>query len=216
MNNDQYAAYVEHPRYGRGPIYTGIDPDPNDPDVYLHPGIGICSDAAKAFISTLRSTLGLRQQSSSAIPGTAIVADTSKQISRPVSITHYYDRDCVCRKCGRPFIFFALEQKYWYEELRFPPEANCVCCTDCRMADRNIVRQRKRYENLCHTDNPTTAEMLEMANCCLTLIEEGLFSNRQTEHVRAIINHIPPDQQVSKNFEELVRRLHTIENQLSN
>jgi hypothetical protein len=173
MSDDKYAAYVEHPRYGKGPIYTGIDPDPNDPNVYLHPGTGVYSDVVEAYLANLTNELGLPPLSFGkqvAILGTAVVADVSKQVSRPVRVTHYYDRDCVCRKCGRPFIFFALEQKHWYEELRFPPEADCVCCADCRKANRSIARQRKRYEELCHADHQTIAEMLEMANCCLTLI----------------------------------------------
>ena len=41
-------------------------------------------------------------------------------------MTHYFDAKRVCRKCERPFLFFAEEQKYWYEDLRFPLEADCL------------------------------------------------------------------------------------------
>jgi hypothetical protein len=50
---------------------------------------------------------------------TAVAADVSRQIFTTMPVTHYFDVKRVCRGCQRPFLFFADEQKHWYEELGF-------------------------------------------------------------------------------------------------
>lgn len=183
MSNKKYINYVEHPRYGKFPQYTGLDPD--------------------CRISRLHG--------GNIIPKTAIEADVSKQVDATVPISYYFDMDQVCRKCSRPFIFFAEEQKYWYEELGFYLWSVAVCCPSCRKELRVIRRLQKKYEQLIHVANPSVDELFEMANVCLTLVEEGVFHARQTEHVRAIINRIPAEQHAGEQYEELVTRLHNIE-----
>jgi hypothetical protein len=214
MEDDKYSEYVEHPRFGKGPIYTGFDPDPNNAEIHLR---CIPSDLLRSRIKRIFGQAPpLRKSDFGAIAGTAVEADLSKQTPAVIPLTHYYDEDRTCQKCGRHFIFFALEQKYWYEELHFPLVADCVCCSTCRKADQKIARQRKRYEELRRIENQTADEMLEMASCCLTMIEYGFFGERQTEHVRAIINQLPTDHQVGKNYEELISRLHNLEKQMTN
>ena len=184
MSNDKYTSYVEHPRYGRGPRFTGLDPDSWC--------VGACGHGRK-------------------IPGTAIEADISKQINATVPFRYYFDVDAICRKCGRPFIFFAVEQKHWYEELGFYLWATAVCCFPCRKELQSLRRMKKRYEELFHAPDRTDDEALEMADCCLTLVEEGVFNVRQTEHVRAMMNQLPAAQRAGSRFEKLVARLRDIE-----
>src|SRR5262249_1916680 len=124
------------------------------------------------------------------IPGTAIAADLSRQTPATVPVTHYYDIDKVCRDCGRKFIFFAEEQKHWYEELGFPLEAEAIRCPPCRKRLQRIGRIRKRYEQLFPLHLRTLEETLEMADCCLTLVEEGVFHLRQTERVRMLLKRV--------------------------
>ena len=50
----------------------------------------------------------------------------SRQSPAMVPVTHYYDVTRTCRDCDRPFIFFAQEQKHWYEQLGLPLEADCA------------------------------------------------------------------------------------------
>jgi hypothetical protein len=183
MNDEKYAGYVEHPRYGKGARHTGLDPD--------------------CWIS--------KSHGGNVIPGTAVEADVSKQINATVSIPYYFDVDQLCRKCGRRFIFFAEEQKYWYEELGFYLWSAAVCCPPCRKELQSIRRMKKRYEQLIHVPNRTVDETIEMANDCLTLVEEGVFNVRQTEHVRAVMNQVPAEQRVGSHFEELAARLRDIE-----
>ena len=185
--DSKYAEYVEHPRYGRGPVYTGWNPD---------------SSALKAFY--IENSVGL-------IAGTAVAADLSKQTPAVFPTKYYYDEHRRCRDCSRRFIFFAQEQKYWYEELHFPLNANCVRCPECRKKTQEIARRRKRFEELLHLSNRSADEMLDMADCCLTLIEEGIFSPQQTERVRAIFNKLPDDRRAAPDIEALRTRLHNIE-----
>ncbi len=42
----------------------------------------------------------------------------------------------VCRTCARTFLFFAREQQYWYEDLHFYIDTDCVHCPTCRGSRR--------------------------------------------------------------------------------
>ena len=107
--------YVEHPLYGRVPRVTGLNPKEDfGGNVFLH----------------WHSPEDVR------IPNTAVQADTSKQPTATVAVTHYFDSKRTCRDCQRPFLFFAEEQKYWYEELGFRLDADCIRCVECRKKHR--------------------------------------------------------------------------------
>ena len=86
---DRYRDYVEHPIYGKGPRITGLNPQDDFPNgIYIG----------------WHSPIGER------IANTAITADTSKQVSRPIAVTHYYDVKRKCVECERSFLFFAEER----------------------------------------------------------------------------------------------------------
>lgn len=164
---EEFDNYVEHPRFGSHPQVTGSNPEA-DPGgrVFLH---WHSPEAAR-------------------IPNTAIAADLSRQGPATVPVTHYFDVRRTCRDCHRPFIFFAREQKYWYEELGFPLESDCVRCVPCRKGQQGLALKRERYEELFHVAERTVDESLEMADCCLSLVEASLFSARQTARVRMLLN----------------------------
>jgi len=167
--SDRYSEFVEHPRYGRRPNITGLNPE--------------TEYGGSTFIHW-------HSPKECRIPNTAISADVNRQTAATVPVTHYYDVIRQCRDCGRSFIFFAQEQKHWYEDLGFGLDSNCVRCAACRKRQQGIARQRERYEELFHVPNKTTAETLEMADCCLSLIATGTFSSRQTERVRMLLNRL--------------------------
>ncbi|MCA8962158.1 MAG: zinc-ribbon domain containing protein [Planctomycetes bacterium] len=181
--------YVEHGRYGSRPRITGLDPDPEDPDVYLHWNTGILNREARTLLEewTRRSRVPER----AAIPGTAIVADIDRQTPAAIAVTHYYDVARECRTCGRPFIFFAVEQKHWYEELGFPLEADCVNCYPCRKAAQALQRTRFRYETLVKHPDPSPDEAAELALARLELMAAGVFGARQIDRVRQFLNRFP-------------------------
>lgn len=93
----------------------------------------------------------------------------------------------MCQGCRRPFLFFAAEQKHWYEELGFSIEADCNRCVPCRKQQQGIAHKRETYQRLLHVEHRTPEENLEMAECCLALMEASVFDRRQTERVRMLI-----------------------------
>jgi hypothetical protein len=145
------------------------------------------------------------------VAGTAIEADLARQTPATFPVTHYYDLDKLCRDCGRRFIFFAEEQKHWYEELGFPLDANCIRCPACRKRLHLIAKKRRRYEALFHVSNRCDDENLEMADCCLTLIEEGIFGYQQLERVRMLLKRISLHHRLDEKFTALTKRLQEAE-----
>jgi len=186
-----YSNYVEHPRYGRGPRFTGLRPR----DVPAGYRLTTCFSKNK-------------------IGGTAIEANLDRQAYSPVPVLYYFDLKRECVECAKPFIFFAEEQKHWYETLGFVLDADCVRCVDCRSRGHDLERKRRRYEELFHLDQRTVGEILEMAECSLTLIEHGVFHRRQTERVRMLLNSLSSDGDVvdQRRYKETRERLCRIEN----
>ena len=168
---DQYAEFVVHPRYGQRPRITGLNP---------------IEDLGRTFFHW-HSAQGVR------VPNTAIAADLSRQSPATVQVTHYFDAKRQCQDCGKPFLFFADEQRHWYEELGFPLESDCVRCVQCRKRQQGLARTRERYEELFHLPARTSDQQLEFAECCLSLVEAGTFHQRQLAHVRSILKGIPPE-----------------------
>lgn len=167
---DDYADFVAHPRYGRGPRFTEVR-------------VGEVKNGCR--LTTYLS--GER------IAGTAVEADLDRQVFSPVPVLYYFDLKRECVGCGRRFLFFAEEQKHWYETLGFVLDADCVRCVDCRKRMQGIERQRLRHEELLHRDARTVEENVEWAECLVALIEKGLFHARQTERVRMLLNGIAAD-----------------------
>ena len=163
----EFLTYVVHPRYGQGPRITGLNPqsDYATGQTFLH----------------WHSPAGVR------IPNTAIAADVSRQMPATIPVTHFFDAARQCADCRSPFIFFAAEQKYWYEDLGFPLESDCIRCVPCRKKHQGVESTRARYEELFGIQNRTPAQDLEMVECSLTLVEAGLFGHRQLERVRSIL-----------------------------
>jgi hypothetical protein len=162
----EYAGFVEHPRYGKRPRFTGLDvADSPDGRVYCH----------------WHSPPGVR------VPNTAVVADVSRQGKATLHVTHYFDAKRVCRKCGRPFLFFAEEQKHWYEDLMFPLEADCLDCAPCRKDEQRLRVVRQKYDALLEKTARTQADTLELVECGLFLVESALFSAKLLAKLRGLL-----------------------------
>lgn len=215
---DKYAQFVDHPRYGRRPNITGLNPSPMDREVTLHWN----ATTHKEIVAQYKSVVGKEWpygdfsaycDRTKRIPNTGIVADLSRQTPATAPVTHYFDLERQCRDCNRPFIFFAEEQKHWYEQLGFGLDSDCVRCVDCRKQQQGIARQREIYESLFHIANKTDHQSLEMADACLWLIEHNVFTTRQTQRVRMLLNLIPGDADVRKRsrFSDLFKRILAIE-----
>ena len=121
------------------------------------------------------------------IPKTAIPA---RAFNYMIGLTHYYDVERKCRDCHRMFIFFAAEQKYWYETLLFPIETDCVRCYPCRKEHQRLARAKKKYDELYHEAERTMAQSLTMIECCLDLIESNQFSTKKFTWVRMMLRRM--------------------------
>lgn len=122
------------------------------------------------------------------VPGTAVVADPDAQREPTVPVTHYFDLDKRCVDCRRRFLFFAVEQKYWYQKLRLPLEANAIRCVPCRKAMQDAKAKQRRYMELVALDRRSPADSLEAAVAFLDLVDVGFFGDRRLDRVRALLN----------------------------
>ena len=217
-DSDQYKEYVEHPRYGRRPLITGLNPNPLDPDVHLHWNAITHPEVRAKYEAMLGRTwpygdLSDDFRQTTRIPHTAVKANLSQQTPATVPVTHYFDLKRTCRDCHRPFIFFAKEQQHWYEELGFGLESDCVCCVECRKKQQGIARQREIYESLFHVPEKNTTETIDMASACLELMVQGIFTKRQTARVRMLLNSLPEEMDDSEQsrYRDLLERLQHFE-----
>ena len=210
---DKFREYVQHPRYGKRPNITGLNPSPMDANVRLHWN----TTTFKEIVAQYEFIVGRKwphgdysayARQTKRISNTAIVADTEKQSLAMVPITHYFDLERRCKDCERQFIFFAQEQKYWYEELGFGLESDCIRCVECRKKQQGVARLRETYESLFHLHPRTEVQTIEMATACLALIDSGVFSNRKREFVRMLLNSIDSDSEyrTRSDFDAIVKR----------
>lgn len=163
---------VPHPRYGDEPRETGLDPQEDFPtgNVWLH----------------------WHSRGDARIPNTAIAADTSRQNRPTIPVTHYFDSRRRCVDCRRSFLFFAAEQKYWYEVLGFRLESDAVRCMPCRKKQRALEAQRQRYEALFSLAVRTPDQDIEFVECALDLVSAGVFGRGPLERVRALLKRAEP------------------------
>jgi len=177
-----YADYVPHPRFGRGPRFTGLDPDPMKAWVCLSWWCTVPSDTANDDSLPEHGT---------AIKGTAVVADTSAQAPMTFQFTHYYDIDQVCCDCDRHFIFFAEEQRYWYETLKFYGGVNCVRCVQCRKKRQHIDHARVKYATLLAVGAPTSEQVVELIESGIELLDAGVAKQRCRDRLRSLFRQLP-------------------------
>jgi hypothetical protein len=179
--------FVVHPRYGDEPRLTGLNPKSDflTGTVYLH----------------------WHSPSDVRIANTAIVANTARQRRKTIAVTHYFDSRRTCVDCRQSFLFFAAEQKYWYEVLGFPLEANCIRCVPCRKRQRALQARRQRYETLIALEGRTPDQDIELVESALALVGAGVFGTRLLERLRSILKRAEPH----RKLEGLLQRLREIE-----
>jgi hypothetical protein len=86
-----------------------------------------------------------------------------------------------CRTCHRPFIFFAAEQRYWFETLRLFVDADCVHCPACRRESQTTRRRLRRYSDLMAKGaDATRKELMFLVDDATYLLERGVLRNLNT------------------------------------
>lgn len=151
----RFKEYVDHPRYGDKPIYSGE-------------------------IFTLEEILRAhwRYSEDSIFPETAIRAEIDKQNFSIYPRSIYVDIQKQCESCGRWFLFFAREQKYWYETLGFYIDADCVKCINCRNKEQEVKNLMSKYEQLLKDRERTEVQTMELKNIALELFQLGYITNK--------------------------------------
>lgn len=150
-----YKEYVKHPRYGDKPKYSG----------YKY----TVDEILQSHWHYDKETI---------FPETAIPADVNKQNYSIYPCNIYVDIEKQCRQCQRWFIFYAQEQKYWYEELGFAIDADCVKCIDCRKKEQTVKQMMLNYEKLVKNKNRTSDETRKLKNIALELLQLGYIKNK--------------------------------------
>jgi hypothetical protein len=146
--------FVTHPRYGALPHTSGIAVSEEE--------------IREGFWSLRRETM---------FPESVLVARTEEQNYAVFPRRYYVDVLRSCRSCCRKFIFFAKEQRYWFETLKFFVDADCVLCPDCRRTSRLVQRRVRRYSDLMKRKARTMDELQTLVDDATYLFEHGTLRN---------------------------------------
>lgn len=140
-----------------------------------------------------------------------MAADLTRQTLATMPVLFYFDERRTCVDCGRRFLFFAEEQKYWYEELGFKLDADCVRCWPCRYVQQGIDSATARYEQLATLEVPTRREQMEMLEVGLSLCERHVFGRKVLRRLRPILNQLWPREGGAIERERFETRIAAIE-----
>ena len=114
---------------------------------------------------------------STIVPGTAILAHEQAQKYALFPRRVYADLLKQCKACARPFLFYANEQRFWYETLRIPIDADCVMCAPCRKRAHRIKGCQFRYASAMNAPRLDAKAMKGLVDDALFLFEQGLVRN---------------------------------------
>jgi len=184
---ERLANVVHHPRYGSEIVPSG------------RVGEGVVIPGPPAWSEDVT------------FPESAIPADVRKQNFSTMSHLHWYvDTLRDCWTCDRPFLFFAREQQYWYETLRFRVETQCRDCVECRASLRSVRRRLKRYGELVGQRELPDEDLLALASDVAFLWTNGVL--RDEQRLRRIRNRAlrqVPGGSATRALDELVASLPT-------
>ncbi len=148
--------YVTHPRYGSKPSK---------------------SDFIYSEYEILNSYWGYDKNF--IFPESAIKADINKQNYSTFPREMYVDIEKQCIQCKRWFIFYAVEQKFWYEILKLYIDVDCIKCIDCRKKEQSIKQKLHDYEMLLRNKNRTEKDNKNLKNIALELFQLGYIRDKR-------------------------------------
>ena len=157
---------VPHPRYGSEPLVSGVR------------GISV-EEILRGYWAYKFEVI---------FPESVLIADTSKQGDNAIPRSYYVDMRRICRSCKRPFIFFAAEQKHWYEVLAFHIDADCVHCPGCRVQRRAAKQAVKHYAELITLSQPNQDELQHLVDASVALLSQGILKIRSRSRLGHIKN----------------------------
>lgn len=71
-------------------------------------------------------------------------------------------------------------------------------CLNRRLANREIVGLRRRYDRLLGHVDRSDSDAVRLADTAMRIIEFGVFGHRSIEQVQSILNAIPSDSKVRR------------------
>ena len=164
---------VPHPRYGAYPRV---------PVAWwsrcLRALVGRRDPSGMITTEWVRTSYGYQPELEIVFPATSLPANTKKQNFSVIPREFYIDVLKACRDCKRHFIFFAKEQRYWYEDLGFSIYSDCVRCPECRKSDRLLRRRFARYSQRVNDDNMDDVSLRTSPFRCRVPLEPGDFEGR--------------------------------------
>lgn len=165
---------VVHPRYGNRSIRSGVSIVADKlARAYWGYSQAIIIGADGKHHGKLRNFLG---ETEYLFAASAIAGNPAKQKFSIFPRLYYVDKLRTCRSCRRWFIFYALEQRHWYETLGFWIDAECVHCHACRSKDQRLRRAQMRYaERIVISTALTDREFLTLLKDALFLAESGIL-----------------------------------------
>ncbi|MDB2685584.1 zinc-ribbon domain-containing protein [Mariniblastus sp.] len=175
---------VEHPRYGKR----------------VRPGRRDVSE------SVVRSSYrGYRN--AMIYPESTINATVSEQNLGPMeSRSFYVDILETCRDCQRPFLFFAVEQKYWYETLKFHIDAECTRCAECRKEIQHDRKVFAAFSRLVVQTTFTDEQLSILAENAIVLWRQGRIKNLHTlNRIKNLVLRQIPNSEVASEILELTK-----------
>lgn len=176
---------VKHPRFG-----TAVRPSGFEVDVDI---------VRKSF---------WRYRSEVIFPETAIPANLQKQSYATIPCGWYVDVLKNCRSCRRKFIFYAVEQRHWYEVLKFKLDADCVRCPECRKTDQTLRRRFQRFSKAVQRTDLSDSELEILVRDAVFLWDNGLLSKREKlNRIRNLSRRRIPNCQATRVIEILTAGL---------
>lgn len=180
---------VDHPRFGKAPIPSGSTVD----------------------LETLRKSFW-RYRSEKIYPQSAQKADISRQNFTTFPREYYVDIQKTCRECGRPFIFFAREQQYWYETLGLYIDVDCVCCCECRKNEQRAKRHREVFSKYVNNLPTSLRELTALLESGVYLWQIGELRNIHTlRRLKNIARNELSSHPVREQLERLVEPASNVE-----
>ena len=181
MSWDYPKDLVPHPRFGDRSVPSGFD--------VPHDVIKTCYCYARPPV----------------FPASAIPADVSRQKYSVRPRRCYVDMLKGCRKCGRDFLFFAREQQFWYEELGFWVDAECIHCPECRRSNHHLRQRFHRFSRFIRRNETSAEELAILVEDAVFLFESGVLRNEQKlRRLKNLARARIPESQASRAIEGLI------------
>jgi len=117
------------------------------------------------------------QMSGAIVPGTALIADATRQRYSWYPRVLYADVLKYCATCARPFLFYAKEQRFWFETLQLPVDVDCRHCAPCRKHLHRVKACLARYATALHAPRLDAKDMKMFVDDALFLFEQGRLRN---------------------------------------